>query len=712
MTIFGYIGPGGGLAISVSLVALLMALVGAVLVFVTWPLSSLIALLRGRRLRFRYGFRKAVVLGLDGLDPKITRRLIDAGKLPHMARLAESGTFEELETTWPAITPSAWPSFMTGNDASRHNIYDFITRDPKTYLPCLSSFDIVEPRRRIRIGRRTIPLGRPRARMLRKGTPFWRALGRSGASVTVLRVPITFPPEPFRGRLLSGMCVPDLLGSQGVSTLFTTADGVTPEGDCRVVRLRFASAVAHADIHGPPHPWRKDAGPLTRRLTIRFTRRDVLRITVGDERFQLKAGQQSGWVSVTFRAGLLTVRGQAMFRLVSTQPYVNLYMTAVQITPERPAMKISHPGIYADYLAKRIGPYGTLGLLEDTASLNDGLVDEQAFLDQARVLYQERKAMFFRALDNKADDLTVCVFDTPDRVQHMFWRYAEPDHPARPKDHNGHFDDTLERLYIEMDNLVGESMRRLPRRAMLLVISDHGFTSFRRGVDLNAWLHRHGYLHLQTPHTTSGPWLEHVDWSRTRAYALGLTGIYVNLRGREAQGIVEKGEELESLLAELRSGLEALCDDGVADPDGSPRPAVRRVCVVRDEMDGPYRFEGPDLLIGYEAGYRCSWRCAKGEVTDEIFADNVRAWSGDHCVDPALVPGVLLTNARLAAANPRLMDIAPTMLDLFGVEPEAPMQGRSLLRPVTGGDPQPTAQRPARSPVQPREAVAREGEAR
>lgn len=683
MHLIAYIGPGGGVAIAASLFTFVITAVATLFAVVFWPVSSLFTLIRGKKVRFRYPFRRTVVLGLDGLDPNVTQRLINAGKLPHMAKLAKHGHFSELETTLPALTPSAWPSFMTGNDASRHGIYDFITRDPNTYLPRLSSFNVTEPKYPFRIGRIVIPFGKARVRMLRKGIPFWRALARAGLEVTVLRVPITFPPEPFRGRLLSGMCVPDLLGSQGTSSLYTTAANTRQSSGGQILPLIFDNNVARPCIYGPLRPRRTKPTRLVHRFRVRrFPHQNMLRFTIGKERFDLQVGEQSEWIKITFRSGLTTIYGQVRIQLIACNPEVEIYMTPVQITPERPAMKISHPRLFGDYLAKMDGPYGTLGLQEDTSALNDGILDEAGFLQQAHVYYQERKAMFFRSLANKADDVTICVFDTPDRIQHMFWRYTDPDHPAHQTGaQHSRYADTIDQLYIEMDRLIGETLKRLPPQTLLLVASDHGFANFRRGVNLNTWLHQHGYLHFLPDATPGGEWLEGVDWSRTQAYALGLTGLFVNLKGRERHGIIEPGDAYSALLGELKAQLEALQDPDVAESNGKPHRAIRRIFITCQHFDGPYRQDGPDLLIGYQAGYRCSWECAKGQTTQEVFTDNTKAWSGDHSIDPALVPGVLIANHPLPCNKARLIDLAPTILDIFGVTPEAPMQGRSLLRP-------------------------------
>jgi predicted AlkP superfamily phosphohydrolase/phosphomutase len=164
-----------------------------------------------------------------------------------------------------------------------------------------------------------------------------------------------------------------------------------------------------------------------------------------------------------------------------------------------------------------------------------------------------------------------------------------------------------------------------------------------------------------------------VDWSRTQAYAMGLTGLFVNLKGREGQGIVEPGPAYDALVEEI---CQALLD--LRDPlDGTP--AVRSAKAAQKFYTGPYRLEAPDILVGWDGGFRHSWECATGTTTEETFSDNVKAWSGDHCVDPTVVPGVLFSNRPLATETPRLLDMAPTILAAFGQEIPRYMLGSSVL---------------------------------
>jgi predicted AlkP superfamily phosphohydrolase/phosphomutase len=335
-------------------------------------------------------------------------------------------------------------------------------------------------------------------------------------------------------------------------------------------------------------------------------------------------------------------------------------------------MPISHPFVYSIYLAKTLGPFATLGLAEDTWALNERVIDEQTFLDQAWIYCDERKAQLWNALDKTEKGFVACVFDTSDRVSHMFWRTLDPTHPANAGKELERWRNVVPETYERMDKLVGEVRAKLgdDPDTVLMVISDHGFGDFRRGVNLNSWLLRNGYLFLKEGHETSGDWFAQVDWSRTKAFTLGLTGLFLNRKGREKHGIVER-DEVASLAKELKDKLEALVD-----PKTGER-CIREVFLTHEIHSGPYADTAPELLIGYFEGWRHSWDCATGSVTRDVFVDNTKSWSGDHCVDPRLVPGVFFCNRKIDAA-PSLMDIAPTVLDLFGLEAPRHMQGKAL----------------------------------
>jgi predicted AlkP superfamily phosphohydrolase/phosphomutase len=675
-----YIGPGAGFAFVGATLVLLSTLLLVVVILLTWPFTLLYRLVRfGNPYKHAIAPR-VIVLGLDGLDPGLTMKLMREGRLPHFQKLAEKGVFRPLDTANPSISPSAWSTFTTGVDASRHAIYDFLTRDPCTYGPLLSSTDIRNAKRVLNIGRYLLPLEKPRIKLLQKSQAFWKLLGDRYIFSIIQRVPITFPPVPFRGLLLSGMCVPDLRGSQGTFSFFSTqqdAHGHAVRTGGEQTVLRRQGSRIRTRIVGPENSMLRAGGRLTLPVTITVADdRAQVRIEVdGSEAFDLPLRTYSPWVKLVFRPGLgIKVYGIARFYLSSVEPELELYMTPIHIDPEKPAMPISHPQIYSVYLAKMQGPFATLGLAEDTWALNERVIDEKAFFEQAMAIYEERERMFLGALKQTKKGLVTTVFDTTDRVQHMFYRYLDPTHPANAGKDTTEWADAIPKVYERVDALLGRIWSEIERTdTVFMVISDHGFTNFRRGVNLNTWLKENGYLALKPGHETSGDWFEHVDWSKTRAFSLGLTGMFINRKGREQSGVVSEGAEYRALVAELSAKLEALVD-----PQTGER-AIRKVRSTNETFDGPYRLDAPDLLIGYEGGYRNSWECATGAVSANVFSDNTRSWSGDHCVDPDIVPGVFFCNRRITTERPRLVDIPLSIIELFGQKRARYMQGEMIF---------------------------------
>ena len=676
-----YIGPGAGFAFVGSLVVLLTTFALAIGILLTWPIRLLYRWIRvGDPYREALA-KRVVILGLDGMDPGLAAKFMREGRLPNFEKLAGNGVFRTLDTSVPSMSQVAWSTFSTGADASQHGIFDFITRDPCTYAPLLSSTDVGKAKRVLALGRYLVPLGKPRIKLLQKSQHFWKLLGEKHIFSIIQRVPITFPPVPFRnGLLLSGMCVPDLRGSQGTFSFFSTdSEG----GEARFTGgeqtvLRRKGDVIRSRIVGPDHALLRSGGRMTLPFTLTLAAdRGSARMEIeGVEPFTLRLGEYSEWIELGFRAGLgVKVRGIAKFHLVCLEPHVNLYMTPIHIDPEHPAMPIAHPEVYAIYLARKQGKFATLGLAEDTWALNNRVIDEKIFFEQAMTFYEERERMFLDAVKQSKRGLVTTVFDTTDRVQHMFYRYLDPTHPANAGKDTEVWKDAIARVYERADALLGKVWNLVDDPdTVLMVISDHGFTNFRRGVNINSWLRDHGYLVLKdADRRTSGEWFDGVDWTKTRAFALGLTGIFVNRKGREKSGIVAEGAEYRQLVQELAEKLGQLIDPATG------QRCVRRVAVSQQFFRGPYRFDAPDLLVGWDGGYRNSWECAVGQVTEQVFADNTKSWSGDHCVDPSIVPGVFFCNRAIVAESPRLIDVPASVLRLFGQQVPGYMQGRMLF---------------------------------
>jgi predicted AlkP superfamily phosphohydrolase/phosphomutase len=670
-----YIGPGAGFAFVSSFFAILAAFFLAFLKLVTYPFRAVVRALRWRKALRRARVRQVVIVGLDGQDPELTDRFLREGLLPNFARLAERGSYLRLDTSFPAESPVAWSCFQTGCNPGRHRVFDFLVPGHRSYVPELCSAKVTAQARTLRIGPWRIPLGRPSIDLGRKSKSFWRILGEHGIFSTVIRVPITFPPEKFHGALLSAMCVPDLKGSQGTFSYYSSDPGERGKftGGTQIP-VDVRDGVVRSHVSGPDNTLVEGGGELRLPFEVRVGRNgtpSVLRI--GGRSWPLPLGEYTPWIDLKFRPlPGFGVRGICRFYLKQAEPHFKLYMTPVNIDPDKPALPISHPWTYAVYLSKTQGRFATLGLAEDTWALNERVLDERAFLQQAWSIHEERERMLFDALEKTRRGAVVCVFDVTDRVQHMFFRYLEPDHPANAgKDVERHRE-TIRDLYRRMDDLVGRVQARLPEDAVLMVMSDHGFKPFRRGVNLNTWLWRNGYLEL-TGQRTGAAWYEDVDWSRTRAYAVGLGGIYLNLRGRRPRGIVSPGDEEARLRAEIRAKLGGLHDDERS------APAVAEVYDLKERYQGPYVGDAPDLLVGFRPGWRVSWSCATGVIDEWVFEDNVKSWSGDHCMNPPDVPGIFFCNRRVPGERIDIMDVGPTVLDLFGVDVPAHCDGRARM---------------------------------
>jgi predicted AlkP superfamily phosphohydrolase/phosphomutase len=699
-----YIGPGAGFALAGSFLAVFLAFLSAVLMLLTWPIRLLVRIMFGRRVLARSRVKRVVILGLDGLDHGLTTRMLAEGQLPHLAALRDQGCFKPLGSTLPPISPVAWSSFQTGVNPGKHNIFDFLTPDLHTYQPKLSSVDIRPPSRWLRLGKYRFPLGKADLRLLRKSKPFWNVLSEYGIFNCIIRVPITFPPEKVRGVQLSAMCVPDVRGTQGMFSHYTTkpnglSEAETHSSDQREQKtggevhvVAREGQTIRAELVGPPHPLRPDLGALKVPfvVTVRDSKRAVLKLN--GAKYELHKDEYTPWIQVYFRVVPgMKVYGVCKFLLLNTEPEFELYVTPVNIDPENPAMPLGYPRVYPVYLAKRQGAFATLGLAEDTWALNEHVLSDDHFLQQCLDFDREREAMFFDGLDKVQRGVCVCVFDGTDRMQHMFWRYLDEQHPARPKEVPVQHRHVIEDLYRRMDDLVGRTMARCQGKdTLLLVISDHGFNTFRRGIDLNRWLEENGYLKVDDARRDQEH-LAGVDWGQTRAFAIGLTGIFLNIKGKYSQGIVAPGSEADSLREEIAQRLATLVD-----PESGTN-AIKRVYEAPKVYRGPYKDQAPDLIVGYERGYRVSWEAAIGRTSRQVFHANTKAWSGDHCVDPSVVPGVLFCNRLIQAENPRLLDIGPTVLDLFGVAVPDYMDGKAL---VVGDTPHGVATQHQGTPIQ------------
>jgi len=623
--------------------------------------------------------KKLIVLGIDGMDYRLLQKYMTEGKMPNFSALAERGSFRPLTTSTPPQSPVAWSNLITGMDPGGHGIFDFIHRNPATMEPYLSTSSVEPPKYNLRLGNWVFPLSAGKATLLRQGKAFWEYLDEKKIPATIFRMPANFPPVETESRTFSGMGTPDLLGTYGTFSyytddlLFTT--GSVDGG--KIYSVRRENDRVDAKLYGPYNTFRKDA----RQAEIDFTvftdpAEPVAKISIQGKQILLREGEWSDWISVDFELlpWLANVRGMCRFYLKQVHPQFELYVTPVNIDPSAPALPISTPDNYAPELSEHVGRFYTLGISEDTKALSAGIFTDGDYLQQARLVLQEQRRIFDVELARFQSGLLFFYFSSIDQNSHMVWNRIDPAHPSYDAELAGQYSAVLEEFYRAMDDALGSVLRRIDSETELIVLSDHGFAPFYRSFNLNTWLLEKGYIVLKDGTTAEGQLFANVDWKRTRAYGLGLNGLYVNLRGRERDGIVAPGSDADALRKEIADALLALRDPA------NNQPMITRVDHASQAYHGAHAGEAPDLLVGYALGYRVGWGSVLGEFSAQVVEDNLEPWSGDHCIDPAHVPGVLLSNRKIAASAPSLLDIAPTILEQFGIAKPADMQGQSVFQ--------------------------------
>jgi predicted AlkP superfamily phosphohydrolase/phosphomutase len=606
---------------------------------------------------------RVIVLGFDGLDFELTQRLMAEGRLPNFSRLAAQGSFAPLRTSIPAQSPVAWSTFMTGLQPGVHGIFDFVHRDPSTMTPFLSTTRINDDGYKVKFLKWQFPLSAPRVELLRRGQPFWQTLESHGVESWIIRMPADFPPSGVATRELSGMGTPDILGTYGTFSFYTSDPAAFQDGlsGGTVYHVRPVTGVVSGVLQGPHQPYLTRAEDMRAEFTVLIddTHR-FARLVVGDQQRLLRVGEWTDWVPVAFDVRpLQTLHGQCRFYLKQLTPTFELYASPVNIDPMRPAVPLSHPESYATELARATGRFYTQGMPEETKALRTGVFSTQEFLEQARYAQLENVRQFQYVLERFRQGLLFYYFGNVDQVSHMLWRSLDPQHPAYDAARDAPYAHVIEDLYAEMDAIAGETLGHLRSSDLLVVMSDHGFASWRRSFNLNAWLRDEGYLTPAGPGSRSV--LNQIDMSRTRAYGLGLNGLYINLKGREASGIVEPAER-DALVDEIRRKLLR-----VVDPQ-TGTAAISRVYGREDVSTTTENMNiAPDLILGYAKGSRVSDESAIGEVQPLLFSNNVSAWSGDHCMDPDVVPGILLTSRPLKNSAGSLQSLAPALVAEFGV---------------------------------------------
>lgn len=623
---------------------------------------------------------KMLVIGFDGMDPDLLNQFRSQGLMPHFDRLIAAGDYKPLGTTIPPASPVAWAGFITGQDAGGHGIFDFFHRDPETLIPFLSVGDAQEPTKWFRIGHWKFPRDGGGAKLLRKGAAFWEFMADAGIDVTIFKVPSNFPPVECEARSLSGMGTPDIVGTYGIFSYITDHPPADADyGGGRMIPVEFVDDRCQFELPGPTNSYREGDPPSARTVEIVIDPvHPAATFKVGDETFLLQEGEWSDWAGLSYEMipVLKSVSGICRFYLMELRPHFRLYITPVQIDPEHPEMPISTPDDYASKIAEDLGLYYTQGMPDDTRALDEGVFGDDDYISQSNLVIDERITQLryelehFRQLDS---GFLFFYFNSPDQTCHMLWRNMDPESPLHDEAHGRHAD-RIQQTYQRCDEALGLVLEACDDDVLIMAISDHGFAPFHRAFNLNTWLYRNGYIHLRPGKTNRDvKYLRGIDWSRTRAYAFGINSLYINLAGRERRGIVRKGAEQEELLQELVTKLEAVVDDATGQ-------AVIKYAYRTDEIyHGPERETGPDMMIGYHRTFRGSNDSALGGIPDEIIEDNLLKWSGDHLIAADEVPGIIVTNRRITKDNPSLLDLAPTILRVYGLEPTPEMRGSNIF---------------------------------
>jgi predicted AlkP superfamily phosphohydrolase/phosphomutase len=622
--------------------------------------------------------QKVLILGLDGIDHRLLQRWMEEGKLPNFQKLASQGGFLPLRTSIPPQSPVAWSNFITGMNPGGHGIFDFVHRDPEHYLPVFSATETTEVKKTIRIGNLVLPLSGGEVKNMRQGRAFWQILEEHDIPATIFKIPANYPPVPTKQRTISGMGTPDILGSYGIFNYYTTEAKELKQdiGGGRIHETHVLANSVGATLPGPRNTYKKDRPESGIEFKVFIDPANpVAKISIQDHEFILKEGEWSSWKRVRFNMiPTQSIGGICLFYLKQVRPHFKLYVSPVNIDPGQPVLPISTPKGYSKELEKRFGSFFTKGLPADTSALDNDVLDDGEFLELDDLVLRERLEMFDYELARFSSGLLFYYVSSTDQRQHMFWRLIDKEHPSYDPVLAKEYGNTIENIYKETDKMLAKAMEKADKDTVIIVMSDHGFSPYRRSFNLNTWLKESGY------HTLINPWKQgredlfmNTNWSRTKAYSFGLNSLYINLTGREAEGTVKPGAEKEALVREIAQKLESF-----RDPKTGERP-VLRAYITKDVYQGPYADQAPDIIVGYNLGYRTSWATPLGRIPKEIIEDNEEKWSGDHCMDPEVVPGVLLTNRKIKAKSPALYDLTPTILQIFGIDIPVEIKGKPIF---------------------------------
>ncbi len=675
---------------------------------------------------------RVMVLGIDGLDPDVLKEVIERypEKVPNFRKLVDEGGIHDLQTSCPPQSPVAWSNFITGRNPGGHGIYDFIHRDPTTRGLIPGNVKSEHGSEMGLWGEWKFPIGGS-SDSNRTGESFWVTLAKNGVSADIWRMPANFPVEPADGLSFPGMMTPALDSAYGSYTIYTTDPPVdTVKSGGKYVQVRNNNGKIFTKIDGPPNAYKKGDPQASAELLVYVDEDNgAAAIEVGGKVIVVEPGEWTDFVPVSFDffPGMMAnlpsgkMGGIVRFYLRSITPEFELYASPVNIDPAAPAMPVSEPVAASADVVDAIGYYYTQGMAEEVNALKDNAIDDLEFMQQTKLVYEQRVRMMDYAIDRymeKDGGLFFFYFSTVDLNCHMMWRFHDEVHPQHSQieqlaeedssswsgREGSTWKDVVYDLYIMMDPVLGQLRERVGEDETIMVMSDHGFAPWRRKFSLNRWLYDEGYLVLKDGEgpelprddpnykqvmisqieLPNGEWIEGpVDWSKTRAYGVGFNGLYLNLVGRELDnegttadesGIVKPGAEADALLAEIKAKLEALRDT-------NGEKVVQVADLASDVYRGERMAEAPDIQVGYNAGYGNSDASSTGRIPNLVLSDNDGGtFNGNHLMAPEVVPGILLTNGQVREGSHALEDLTIEILKQYGVEPGEGQDGHPVLK--------------------------------
>lgn len=630
------------------------------------------------------GMGKMIVLGFDGMDPGVVNKLMAKGELPNMQKLAQQGTFTMMRTSLPPQSPVAWGSFITGADPGVHGIYDFLTRTPETYMPKFSGADTLPAEWIVKLGKYKIPLKSSKTLLRREGKAFWDYLEDRDIDAAIVKIPSNYPPSETKQRTLAGMGTPGLRDGYGFYTIYTSDEEESMK-DISPHYMYYAyideNNVMKGEIEGPVNDLVEDEEnprPIMPFKVYVDNKHKTARIDIDGKEILISEGEYSDWVEIDFPLieGVTSVTGMVKFFILEMGEKFRLYISPIHISPLHPAAQISTPESYSKELAENCGLFHTINLPADTHALSKGSFTMENFIVQAMSVFDESRKLFDYELERFLTGKTNFLFfyfSSLDQGQHMFWALKDKDHPYFHPDESKKFAHMTDDLYRKHDRVLGEMLKKVPPDMKIVVMSDHGFAPFHREVNLNTWLFNEGYLKLDVDDLDEEvSLLEYAHWGETKAYAIGLNGLYINLKGREGEGIVTP-QEKRKLLEELAAKLEA-----IKDPETGAQ-VVTKAFIAEDHFSKDFLDRAPDIIVGCNKGYRVSGSSAMGGMNPSIVTPNMDWWSGDHCMNPMHVPATFISNFKINKQVPDITDMAPTILKAFGIENPPTMTGKSLI---------------------------------